>query len=451
MPTRRPLVAVSPQAQFVSSSEEDSYASTRSSEPVQDEPAQKHMFDESDEEAYGTDRVDLGLLATRKELAEAEKARSEGLQELRQAELYDPRADEITDVEGMKGRALRVLGVLADFARRRIPELSRTQYIGYLREDIAAAYGYSLNVIDILIDVLGPLELHSFVTACERPRPLTIRTNTLRVKRRDLAQMLISRGVNLDPVGDWCKEGLQVFSSQVPVGATPEYLRGYYIIQDAASFLPVIALQPQRGERVLDMASAPGGKTTHIAALMGNTGTLYANDSNKARIPALQANMARMGVMNAVVINYDARDLCKHIGGFDRILLDAPCSGLGVVSKDPSIKSGRDFKDLQRLSTLQRELLCVAVDLLNTDPRAPRVVCYSTCSISVAENEAVIDYVLRERKVEVLDLPFSFGYPGIVSFKGSKFHPSIKKARRFYPHVHNTHGFFVCLLRMQPK
>lgn len=110
------------------------------------------------------------------------------------------------------------------------------------------------------------------------------------------------------------------------------------MLQSPSSFLPVIALAPQPGERVLDMASAPGGKTTYISALLQNTGTVFANDSNKARTKSLTANVHRMGCKNVVVCNYDAREFPRVMGGFDRVLLDAPCSGTGVISKDASVK-----------------------------------------------------------------------------------------------------------------
>ena len=110
------------------------------------------------------------------------------------------------------------------------------------------------------------------------------------------------------------------------------------MLQSASSFLPVIALAPQPDERVLDMASAPGGKTTYISALLQNTGVVFANDSNKARTKSLTANVHRMGCKNVVVCNYDAREFPKVMGGFDRVLLDAPCSGTGVISKDGSVK-----------------------------------------------------------------------------------------------------------------
>merc|ERR1712115_556305 len=110
------------------------------------------------------------------------------------------------------------------------------------------------------MDVFSLDELLEVLEANEVQRPLTIRANTLKTRRRDLAQALIARGVNLDPVGKWSKVGLVVYSANVPLGATPEYLGGHYILQGASSLLPVMALAPQEGERILDMASAPGGK-----------------------------------------------------------------------------------------------------------------------------------------------------------------------------------------------
>ena len=176
----------------------------------------------------------------------------------------------------------------------------------------------------------------------------------MRTRRRDLAQALVNRGVNLEPIGKWTNVGLQVFESSVPIGrltfesmknqahhntgATPEYLAGHYMLQAASSFLPDIALGPQPNERVLDMASAPGGKTTHIAALLQNTGAVFANDANKQRTKSLTANVHRLGCKNVVVCSYDGREFPKVMGGFDRVLLDAPCSGTGVISKDSSVK-----------------------------------------------------------------------------------------------------------------
>lgn len=136
---------------------------------------------------------------------------------------------------------------------------------------------------------------------------MTIRTNTLKTRRRDLAQALINRGVNVDPLDAWTKVGLVIYNSQVPIGATPEYLSGHYIIQGASSFLPVMALAPQPNERILDMCAAPGGKSTYIGALMRNSGILVANDANKDRARAIIANAHRLGLTNTIVTNLDGR------------------------------------------------------------------------------------------------------------------------------------------------
>lgn len=230
---------------------------------------------------------------------------------------------------------------------RGVPGFSRSDHLTQLQHDIANYFGYNTFLVGKLMPLFSPPEALAFFEANETPRPVTIRTNTLRTRRRDLAQALINRGVNLEPIGKWSKVGLQVFESPVPVGATPEYMAGQYMLQAASSFLPVMALAPQPNERVLDMASAPGGKTTYISALLQNTGVVFANELNKARTKSLTANIHRMGCKNVVVCSYDGREFPKVMGGFDRVLLDAPCSGTGVISKDPSVKVNKVSPDEQ--------------------------------------------------------------------------------------------------------
>lgn len=187
--------------------------------------------------------------------------------------------------------------------------------------------------------MFNPNELVAFFEANEAQRPVTIRTNTLKTRRKELAQILIQRGVNLDSLADWTKVGLKIFETKVPIGATPEYLAGHYMLQSASSFLPVIALAPQINEKILDMAAAPGGKTTYIAQLMKNTGVLFANDVKADRNKALIFNVQRMGINNCIVTNLDGRKLPKLITNCDRVLLDAPCTGLGIIARDPSVKA----------------------------------------------------------------------------------------------------------------
>jgi ribosomal RNA methyltransferase Nop2 len=244
------------------------------------------------------------------------------------------------------------------------------------------------------------------------PRPITIRTNTLKTRRRDLAQILINRGVNLDPIGDWSKVGLVVYESQVPIGATPEYLAGHYMVQGASSMLPVMALAPQEQEKVLDLCAAPGGKTTYIASLMRNTGCLVANDSNKERLNSLVANIHRLGISNTIVTNLDGRKFTQHMKDFDRVLIDAPCSGTGVIAKDTSVKTSKDEIDIQRCATIQRQLLLQAIDAVTPKSKTGGYIVYSTCSVLVEENEAVIEYALKHRHVKLVPTGLDFGVEG---------------------------------------
>ena len=210
--------------------------------------------------------------------------------------------------------------------------------------------------------------------------------------------------------------------------------------------LPVMALDPQPNEKVLDMCSAPGGKTSYISQLMANTGTVIANDLRADRINAVVSNLHRLGVRNAVVVNYDGRAFPKTMGGFDRVLLDAPCSGLGVISRDQAVKMTRTVKDIMRTAHLQKELLRAAVDSVDAKGGAG-VIVYSTCSVSVFENEMVVDYILKHRDVKIVDSGLPFGKAGFTKFKDKHFHPSLALTRRFYPHSHNLDGFYVCKLQ----
>ncbi|KAG9031849.1 rRNA (cytosine-C5-)-methyltransferase nop2, partial [Tulasnella sp. UAMH 9824] len=326
---------------------------------------------------------------------------------------------------------------------------SRSEHVEQLLQDIASYYGYNEFLTEKLFNLFSVSEAIEFFEANEVPRPVTIRANTLRVRRRDLAQALINRGVTLEPVGKWSNVGLQVFESTVPIGATPEYLAGHYMLQAASSFLPVIALAPEGNERILDMASAPGGKATYISALMRNTGIVFANDANKARTKSLTANVHRMGCKNVVVCNYDGREFPKVMGGFDRVLLDSPCSGTGVISKDPSVKLSKSEKDFQLLGDLQRQLILCAIDSVNPESKTGGYVTYSTCSVTVDENEAVVDYALRKRpNIELVDTGIGFGVDGFTNYCEKKFSKDMHLTKRFYPHVHNMDGFFVAKLKV---
>ena len=164
------------------------------------------------------------------------------------------------DLALVQRRIRDVVRVLDDFAKLRDPGRPRGEYITQLKRDLCTYYGYNTFLIDQMLNLFTVAEALELIESCEVPRPVTLRANTLKTRRRELAGALINRGVNLDPIGPWSKVGLVVYESQVPVGATPEYMAGHYMLQGASSFLPVMALAPQEGDQVVDMAAAPGKK-----------------------------------------------------------------------------------------------------------------------------------------------------------------------------------------------
>nr|CAB3264458.1 probable 28S rRNA (cytosine-C(5))-methyltransferase [Phallusia mammillata] len=373
---------------------------------------------------------------------------------LAQSDLKLPSGEELEQetsqparLEFVHQRIKDVMSVLSDFANKRDPETKRKDYVNTLKKDLETYYSYNKFLLSKLIDLFPQNELIAFLEANEVSRPITVRTNTLKTKRRDLAQALIARGVNLDPLGKWTKVGLVVYDSSVPVGATPEYLAGHYMIQGASSFLPVMALAPQPQERILDMCSAPGGKTSYIAQLMKNTGMIMANDVSAPRLKAVVGNLHRMGISNTVVSNYDGRSFPAIMGNFSRVLLDAPCSGTGVISKDPAVKINKDEGDILRCSHLQKELILSAIDSCNANSETGGYILYCTCSILVEENEEVVNYALQRRNVKLVPTGLEFGVEGFTRYRQYRFHPSLKHARRFYPHTHNMDGFFVAKLK----
>jgi len=355
--------------------------------------------------------------------------------------------NEAPDLALINQRIKDNLHALANFKTMREPGRSRSEYLSLLMHDLTTYYSYNEYLMEQLMYLFPGGELLEFLEANEVQRPVTIRSNSLKTRRRDLAQALINRGVNLDPIGKWSKVGLVIYDTSVPIGATPEYLAGHYILQGASSMLPVMALAAQEGERVLDMCAAPGGKTTYIASLMKNSGVIVANDASNERLKAVIGNIHRLGVTNTIICNYDGKSFPKVMGGFDRVLLDAPCSGTGVISKDQAVKINKSEKDILRCSHLQKELILAAIDSCDARSKSGGYIVYSTCSIMVEENEWVIDYALKKRCVKLVPTGLDFGEEGFTKFRDRRFHQSLSLTRRFYPHVHNMDGFFVAKLK----
>ena len=375
---------------------------------------------------------------------EPKEGNEEENEEIKEKEDIDQRIANIGD-ENLKIQ--NIISILSDFKNRREEGKSRNDYMNELKYLCQSYFEYNSDICDLIFNLFSPNEAVKFMEASDSQKVLTIRANSLKTKRRELAKNLISRGVNLDPLAEWSKVGLKIYSSTVPIGATPEYLSGQYMLQSPSSFLPVLALNPLPGEKILDMCASPGGKTTYIGQLMKNEGLLVANDLKKERIKSLFFNIHRLGIKNSIITNYDGREFAKLYNKFDRVLLDAPCSGLGVISKDKSVKMNRTYKEILNNSRLQKELILAAIDSCNAKGKGEGIIVYSTCTISVEENEWVIDYALKHRYVKCIETGLEIGEPGFVQFREKHFHPSIANTRRIYPHIHEIDGFFIAKLK----
>jgi NOL1/NOP2/sun family putative RNA methylase len=203
--------------------------------------------------------------------------------------------------------------------------------------------------------------------------------------------------------------------------------------------LPVLALDPRPGERVLDLCAAPGGKTTFIAAKMQNRGTLVANEPSGRRQMSLLANINRLGVLNTLITAYRGESFPVR-ATFDRILVDAPCSAEGTLRKESLLQNGAPMHIITRLAQLQKRLLIRAFDLL-----APNgILVYSTCTFAPEENECVVAHLLRERPARLIpcDLPVTVcsGLPGWLD---ELFPTEIQQCARVYPHHFDSGGGFV--------
>ena len=264
----------------------------------------------------------------------------------------------------------------------------------------------------------------------------SLRVNTLKIADAALLKRLKKQGVKFTKI-PYLEHGY-FYESSFSLGATPEYLLGYYYLQSASSQFAAELLSPKKNDLVLDMASAPGGKTTHLAQLMNNKGVVVALDVDTRRLDSLRNNVERLGVTNVVSYKKDGRFVSDFGLQFDKILLDAPCSGNFTLEADWFKK--RSLLDLKEMSKLQRELLKEAWKVLK--PKG--TLAYSTCSLEPEEDELNLDWFLEKfSDAKLVSLPKSVGSPALTEMFGKKLNPDIKKAMRFWPHKDSVNGFFV--------
>jgi len=274
-----------------------------------------------------------------------------------------------------------------------------------------------------------------FLKTADTPMPYVVRANTLKIEAPTLYRRFSDAGMDVTPYA-W---NADLFELAEPPGRRIEHWLGLYYAQEAVQTLPVMALDPQPDETVLDLCAAPGGKTTFIAARMQNRGTLVANEPSGRRQMSLLANINRLGVLNTMVTAYQGENFPMQTN-FDRILVDAPCSAEGTLRKEPSLRNGASSGTIARLARLQKRLLVRAFDVL-----APGgTLVYSTCTFAPEENEAVVAHLLEQRSAQILpfNIPFEAS-AGLTGWKGEAFPIETRHCIRVYPHHLNSGGGFL--------
>ncbi|HII71867.1 TPA: RsmB/NOP family class I SAM-dependent RNA methyltransferase [Candidatus Woesearchaeota archaeon] len=277
----------------------------------------------------------------------------------------------------------------------------------------------------------------------------SIRINTLKISVPDLKARLEPDWV-LTQV-PWCKEGFWIDhkgegeEKRRDIGNLLEHQLGYIYVQEAASMLPPLVLDPQPGEKVLDMCAAPGSKTTQIAQYMGNKGIIVANDILGTRLASLAVNVQRCGITN--VMTTQIHNWRRIPDTFDRILVDAPCSGTGTIRKSLKTINMWNPNLGKRMASTQKSLISAGFDML----RPGGTMVYSTCTLEPHEDEGVINFLLdKHPEARLQDIKLDIRRsPAVTEFEGETYNDEVNRCLRIWPQDNDTEGFFVAKIRKE--
>lgn len=333
----------------------------------------------------------------------------------------------------------KVAGFVNAVLRSFLREQDRTapaQPVNDWQAALAIEQSHPRWLVEKWLDYFGRKETEALMRANNEAAPLVLRVNSCKSNRDALLALLIKSDISAVAT-QWSPAGIWV-NSRSRVDQLPGFREGLFQVQGEASQLVGYLLSPGKGERILDACAAPGGKTTHIAELMADTGQVIALDKSERGIEKIRENVARLALASVRAAKSDvSHELPSALRSpYDRVLVDAPCSGLGTLRSHPEIKWHRNETDIKRLSQLQRSIVDRVVHYL----KPGGVLVYSTCTLTRDENEKVVEDFLEHHKEFVLDN--AAGYlPGEASalVRGNYF--------MALPHWHNTDGFFAARMR----
>lgn len=297
-------------------------------------------------------------------------------------------------------------------------------------ERIGLVTGHPTWFVNYSIQLLGKNEASKFLESSNRLLPTYIRLNTLKGTTPSLLRRLTEEGIVLEEVKQ-LRYAYEVINTTKPLVKTESFRNGLFYIQDKASSLAVEVADPLPGMTVLDICAAPGGKTTYLAQLMKNEGAIYSIDYSKRRMQIWDRETKRMGVTIAVPMVLDAQISFPLKMSADLVLLDPPCSGTGVFSRAPSARWRLTKDSVDTMSTIQWRMVNESLKHMKEGGR----LVYSTCSITVEENEMIIEKLLEQHpELDLVDTTPRLGVSGL---------RDLAKCQRLYPHTHECSGFFV--------
>ncbi len=273
-----------------------------------------------------------------------------------------------------------------------------------------------------------------------KPLRQSIRINTLKGDREEILNVLIENYGEVFEEVPWCKEGL--FTKVEISGNSLEHQLGLIFLQEASSMIPPVVLNPEKNAIILDIAASPGAKTTQIAQYVENEAVIIANDVKYERINVLISNLQRCGVI-AHVTMCDGRKFRKYPEKFDFVLLDAPCSNVGMARKNYKYAKIWSLKEVFALSKLQKQLILAAYETL----KSGGVMVYSTCTLDPLENEEVVDFLLYNTNAELESIGIKSCVKPIKEFEEKSYTNEIEKCLRIHPQCYDTEGFFVAKIR----